>query len=383
MPHRADHAIAPERAPTAGSAAAAPAQRTWSATGLQVPPRFADATFDSYRPDSEHPSQQAARDLLQRAMDALNQQHSGGNGLLRRLRRGFAGGGGGGGNDTSLNWQALYLDGRFGVGKTHLLAACWHAATVEKIYLTFQELTYAVGAHGMQGAINQLGTARLICLDEFELDDPGNTMLATSFVRGAIERGARLVITSNTLPGELGKGRFSAEEFQREIGHLATVFTSIRIDGDDYRQRHFNAADQLPRLLPDDQLRERYDTTDWTALLARLALTPPLEYPRLIQEFTQLALSQIRPIPDQDTALRVVHFIDKAYDLVLPIVASSEAGLDELFPSSYGYGGFERKFLRCRSRMYEMLSQPLSQGRGIDLRDDERTVVEVHHAARQ
>ncbi len=312
-------------------------------------------------------------------MAALNEQHSSGNGLLRRLRRGFSGGNG---NDASLDWQALYLDGRFGVGKTHLLAACWHAATVEKIYLTFQELTYAVGAHGMQGAINQLGSARLICLDEFELDDPGNTMLATSFVRGAIERGARMVITSNTLPGELGKGRFSAEEFQREIGHLATVFTSVRIDGDDYRQRHFNPRDQLPRLLPDDQLRERYDTTDWTVLLARLAVTPPLEYPRLIQEFDHLALSRMQPIPDQDTALRVVHFIDKAYDLVLPMVASSECRLDELFPSSYGYGGFERKFLRCRSRMYEMLSQPLTQGRGIDLRDDERTVLEVQHAAR-
>ena len=44
---------------------------------------------------------------------------------------------------------ALYLDGGFGVGKTHLLAAAYHAADVPRAYLSFQEMTYAVGAHGM------------------------------------------------------------------------------------------------------------------------------------------------------------------------------------------------------------------------------------------
>ena len=338
---------------------------------FQVAPRFHDATFASYRPDPEFPSQQAAVDRLLSAVGDLNgsaERRS----LLGRLRRG----------GTSSTWQGLYLDGRFGVGKTHLLAAAYHAATVPKAYLSFQELTYAVGALGMAGALDLFGQARLICLDEFELDDPGNTMLATSFVRGVIERGSRLIVTSNTLPGELGRGRFSAEEFQREIGTLAASFESVRIDGEDYRHRHFDHEDDLPRILPTEVIAHEWDAVGWSDLLEQLAQTPPLAYPVLIASFDTLAIAGMDSLPDQDTALRFVHFIDKAYDRSLALVASTECRLNDLFPPSYGHGGFERKFLRCRSRLYEMLSQPLTHDRGVDLPEDVGPLEEARHAHR-
>ena len=62
--------------------------------------------------------------------------------------------------------------------------------------------------------------------------------------------------------------------------------------------------------------------------------------------------------------------------------STTECRLDELFPPSYGYGGFERKFLRCRSRLYEMLSQPLEHDRGVDLPDEIGPLEEVRHAHR-
>ena len=151
----------------------------FSLVEFQVAPRFNDATFDSYRPDPGFPSQQSAVARLQDVIAELNGAGER-RGLLARLRC----------NATDISWHGLYLDGRFGVGKTHLLAAAYHAATVPRAYLSFQELTYAVGALGMARALDVFSQARLICLDEFELDDPGNTMLATSFVRGVIERSA-------------------------------------------------------------------------------------------------------------------------------------------------------------------------------------------------
>ena len=95
-----------------------------------------------------------------------------------------------------------------------------------------------------------------------------------------------------------------------------------------------------------------------------------------------LAIAGLDAIPDQDAALRFVHFIDKVYDRSTPLVVSTECRLGELFPPSYGYGGFERKFLRCRSRLYEMLSQPLVPARGADLFDDIDEAEEARHAHR-
>jgi cell division protein ZapE len=345
--------------------------RRLSLDDFRVAPRFEKATFESYRPDPDHPSQQMAVDRLSEAVEQLNRAGER-RGLLGRLRR----------NGDGPDWTGLYLDGRFGVGKTHLLAASCHAADVSRAYLSFQELTYAVGSLGMRRALDLFAEARLICLDEFELDDPGNTMLATSFVRGAVERGSRLIVTSNTLPGELGRGRFSAEEFQREIGALAAVFESIRIDGEDYRHRHFDHEEDLPRVLEDDVIRHEWPAVQWSELLKRLATLPPLEYPSLIEGAGTLAISRMDAIPDQDMALRFVHFVDKAYDRSAPLVVSLECRLDDLFPPSYGYGGFERKFLRCRSRLYEMLSQPLAAERGADLPDAADRFEEECHAHR-
>lgn len=318
-------------------------------TAFAVAPRFIDATFESYQPDPEYPSQAAAVARLRAATDALNEAGKP-RGLFARLI----------GGDADPGWQALYLDGRFGVGKTHLLAASYHAAAVPKSYLSFQELTYAVGALTMARTLDLFAAARLICLDEFELDDPGNTMLATSFVRGILDRGARLIVTSNTLPGELGRGRFSAEEFQREIGSLAAAFESLRIDGEDFRHRRFDPADGLPRVVPDAALTGA-DTIPWEQLLGVLSELPPLHYPEYIARFETLRLAGVEPIPDQDTALRFVHFIDKLYDRGTPLLASMACSVADIFPPTYGHGGFERKFRRCQSRLHELLAQPLSE----------------------
>lgn len=342
-----------------------------SLNDFQVAPRFRDATFDSYQPDVEFPSQQAALERLRHAIAEVNRADDR-RGLLARWRR----------NGSETSWTGLYLDGRFGVGKTHLLAAAYHAASVPRAYLSFQELTYAVGALGMAGALDLFSQARLVCLDEFELDDPGNTMLATSFVRGVIERGTRLIVTSNTLPGELGRGRFSTDEFQREIGALAASFESVRIDGEDYRHRHFDNEENLPRILPADVIVQRWDAIRWAELTTHLAQLPPLAYPSVIASLDTLAVVGVDAVRDQDSALRFVHFIDKAYDRSLSLVASTECRLDELFPPSYGFGGFERKFLRCRSRLYEMLSQPLPHERGVDLLDDAEDLEEARHVHR-
>jgi cell division protein ZapE len=70
----------------------------------------------------------------------------------------------------------LYLDGGFGVGKTHLLAAAYRAlpddAVHPKAFATFMELTQLAGVFGFVECIELLADYTLLCIDEFELDDP-------------------------------------------------------------------------------------------------------------------------------------------------------------------------------------------------------------------
>ena len=109
--------------------------------------------FDSYRPDPEEPSQSAALDALRGFADRLRQPPP-----RRRLRR----------RASPPPGAGVYLDGGFGVGKTHLLASLWHAAPPPAAYVTFVELTHLVGALGFAATVEALAEFRLLAIDEFE-----------------------------------------------------------------------------------------------------------------------------------------------------------------------------------------------------------------------
>src|SRR5260370_39681239 len=74
-------------------------------------PRFARVSFESYQPDPRYPGQRAARDRLSEFTAGINQTRRAD--LLGRLMR----------KPTAAWPRAIYLDGGYGVGKTHLLAA--------------------------------------------------------------------------------------------------------------------------------------------------------------------------------------------------------------------------------------------------------------------
>jgi len=127
----------------------------------------------------------------------------------------------------------------FGVGKTHLLASMWHLIPGRTYYGTFIEFTALVGALGYRGAVDHLTGASFLAIDEFELDDPGDTMVMSRLLGELVATGTRVAATSNTPPAALGEGRFAAEDFLREITALSEKFDTIRIDGEDYRKRDF------------------------------------------------------------------------------------------------------------------------------------------------
>ena len=101
----------------------------------------------------------------------------------------------------------VYLDGGFGVGKTHLLASIYHAMPARRKYFgSFIEYTALVGALGYKNTVDLLKGADLLCIDEFELDDPGDTMVMTRLLGELVPTGTKLAATSNTPAERAGRG---------------------------------------------------------------------------------------------------------------------------------------------------------------------------------
>ncbi|MBF4573662.1 cell division protein ZapE [Herbiconiux sp. VKM Ac-1786] len=311
-----------------------------------VPPRqFDTASFESYRPDPDYPSQAEALAKITAFAGSWKPAAKTG-GFFSRAKKGPA------------TKPGIYLDGGFGVGKTHLLAALWHAAPGPKYFGTFIEYTALVGALGFSEAVKLFHGARFIAIDEFELDDPGDTMLMTRFLGELVAGGTRLAATSNTPPNALGEGRFAAADFLREIQAIADRFDIVRIDGLDYRRRdiegHAVAFGSDAELLAAVERRaaagESITLDPFAELVEHLGSIHPSRYIKMIDGVDVIALSDVAPLLNQTDALRLVAFVDRVYDAQIRILASGTP-LDEVFAGDMLNGGYRKKYLRATSRL--------------------------------
>lgn len=307
-----------------------------------VPPAmFDDVSFSSYIPDPNEPSQaEAVRKAEEFSQKVVKIRGKG-------SKRGLFG------KKAPATGLGLYLDGGFGVGKTHLLASIFHSVPEPKAFGTFVELTHVVGALGFNQALEELSNHSVLCIDEFELDDPGDTMLVSRLLSELSARGVSIVATSNTLPGQLGEGRFAAEDFMREIKKLGSIFESIRVDGPDYRHRDLPPA---PDPTSEEELVERAGRIegatldDFDELLAHLSTLHPSRYGKLLDGVEAVFWKNVHPASDQAVALRLVVLADRLYDASIP-VTSSGAKLDEIFTEEMLAGGYRKKYLRATSRL--------------------------------
>jgi cell division protein ZapE len=311
-------------------------------SSLVPPPRFDGVRFSTYVPNADEPSQAQAVESCSAFATRI--------GAPGKKPRFFGLFGGGGEPDAK---PGLYLDGGFGVGKTHLLASTWHAAPSPKAYGTFVELTHLVGALGFPEAVRRLAEHRLLAIDEFELDDPGDTMLVTRLLRELTDAGVYVAATSNTLPDKLGEGRFAAEDFLREIQSLSARFSVTRVDGPDYRHR---GLPDPPPPVDDATLQasaaehDGSSIDDFDALCEHLASLHPSKYGRLVDGVPLVHLRGVHAAPDQNVALRLVAFADRLYDRAVPVLASGQP-LSALFTEEMLQGGYRKKYLRAVSRL--------------------------------
>ena len=309
-----------------------------------VPPRqFDDATLENYRPDPDYPSQAEAVERVRAFAAAWK---GGGGGLFKKKAPELKPG--------------LYLDGGGGVGKTHLLAALWKLAPGRKYFGTFIEYTALVGALGYQATVRLLTGSTFVAIDEFELDDPGDTMMMTRLLGELAEKGTRIAATSNTPPNALGEGRFAAQDFLREIHALAARFDILRIDGLDYRRRDVEGhavalAGEAELEAAAASLDGTVTVDDFDAVLRHLATVHPSRYVKLLDGLSGVGLRGVHVLQDQTDALRFVAAVDRLYDGQVRVFATG-VPLDQVFGDDMLAGGYRKKYLRAVSRLIALTS---------------------------
>lgn len=305
---------------------------------LRPPREFEAASFANYIAHPEFPSQKEA--VLQ------CRNFAGGKGQRKLFGKSEPASGG------------IYLDGGFGVGKTHLLASIWHEFQGPKAFGSFLSFTSLIGALGFATALKALAKFQLICIDEFELDDPGDTMMMSRLLNELSALGVKFAATSNTAPNALGEGRFAAADFQREIHGISDRFQMLRIDGEDFRHRpveisaHIHTDAEIEELLQDKAPSEvALDIFD--EFLAHLSQIHPSKYGHLLDGLDIVVLTGCHLLRDQVDALRFVAFVDRAYEAQIRMRATGHS-LTSLFSSEYLSGGFRKKYLRAISRLGAM-----------------------------
>jgi cell division protein ZapE len=171
--------------------------------------------------------------------------------------------------------------------------------------------------------------------------------------------GSRIAATSNTPPNALGEGRFAAQDFLREIDALAAQFTTLRIDGLDYRRRDLEGH---ALALTEEAVRSAVEhftgviTIDsFDDAVKHLSTVHPSRYVRLVDGLDAIALTEVHELTSQTDALRLVAFVDRLYDAQIPVIASGTP-LDQVFAPDMLTGGYRKKYLRAASRLIALTS---------------------------
>lgn len=336
---------------------------------------------------SRDPAQLRAVDALQRIFDALvaSPQRA----LFGRYRGGW----------TPV--RGLYLWGGVGRGKTFLMDAFFSALPFTRKrrdhFHRFMQDIHARRAHypdtpdPLRRVADEIALeSRVLCFDEFFVDDIADAMILSRLFEGLFERGVTLVTTSNLAPDRLYENGLQRAHFLPFIEVLQQQVDVLAVEGDtDYRLRALTQAELF--LHPCDARAENELSRWFDALAAeprqagqigvslrihdRAVATRRLaegvawfdfaqlcETPRSAADYVEIArthhtvlISQVPQMTadDEDAARRFVNLIDTFYDCNVKLILAAEVPLNALYAGIK----FRFEFARTLSRLTEMQSR--------------------------
>ncbi len=293
--------------------------------------------------------------------------------------------------------NGLYIWGGVGRGKTYLMDHFFEALPfTEKRRMHFHRF--------MQEIHNELTTlpkspdplaiiakrladkTRLLCLDEFHVQDIGDAMLLAGFLKTIFENGVTLVTTSNIPADELYKNGLQRERFLAAIELIKQHTEELHLDGDkDYRTELLERTgtyhlsnnntetlmkQQFQSLAPDNitmaatiHINKRdinavamSDDVVWFDFSA-ICETPrsASDYLEIARDYHTVMISSTPILSEakDDVAQRFIHLVDALYDHSVKTIISADCRPSELYSGKRHAFAFRRTI----SRLQEMASE--------------------------
>ena len=302
------------------------------------------------------------------------------------------------GNEEREPVPGLYLWGRVGRGKTFLMdlfaASLPHGVVLRRHFHRFMgEVHAALRELGerqsplVEVAAGIAARCRVLCLDEFLVQDIGDAMILANLLDALFAQGVSLVTTSNTPPSKLYQGGLQRARFLPAIALVERHCHVVEMASPhDWRLRALTQAPvyhtppgaeaerALARIFasqaqgePQDggtielngravPLRKRAGGVLWFDFDALC------EGPRAVADYIALAKAGptviISNVPQfsiysEDAAKRFVQLVDEFYDRHVKLVLSAAAPITELYDGER----LRAEFGRTESRLIEMQSE--------------------------
>ena len=302
------------------------------------------------------------------------------------------------GNEPPEAVPGLYLWGPVGRGKTFLMdlfaASLPHGVVLRRHFHRFMGEVHASlrDLGDRQSPLVEVATGiaarcRVLCLDEFLVNDIGDAMILANLLQALFERSVSLVTTSNTAPANLYQDGLQRARFLPAIALIeerchVTELASSR----DWRLRALTQAPvyltppgaESHRMLERIFASQASDTTEQDGTLHINDRDIPFqkragnilwfefaalcEGPRAVADYIALAKAGptiiIANVPQftvytEDAARRFVQLVDEFYDRHVKLVLSAAAPITELYDGER----LRAEFGRTESRLIEMQSE--------------------------
>ena len=293
--------------------------------------------------------------------------------------------------------RGLYIWGTVGRGKTMLMDRFYERLNIPyKMRSHFHRFMYEV--HGELKQLKSLENpleevaerlaqkARVICFDEFFVNDIADAMILGTLFEALFRRGVTLVATSNVPPEQLYRDGLQRQRFLPAITLLQSHTRVLELGpGVDYRLRVLEQAEiyhypldaeadtnlaKYFRAIAPDEARHDVPLALNDRLVATRALADGVVWfdfqaicggPRSQDDYIELARCyhtvMVSGIPqltrdNEDEARRFIALVDEFYDRNVKLIVSAASELQELYQGKK----LEFEFQRTCSRMREMQS---------------------------